>query len=251
MVGPKMELRRGRCGRSGRSQGAPSAARLAAGLLAATLLPATAVVAFAAPASASKALTITTVKISSIGTVLASSSGHTLYRYMADPPGKATCTGSCAQLWAPLLLPKGVTHVKGPKGVKGLSTIKVAHGRLQVAIHREALYEFAGDTKKGQAKGQAVLGAWFAVLKNGATSSAATPVTTAPGSTTTPTTAAKGATTTTRPMTTPTTTKTTTTSPPATTTPPTSPPTTTTPPPPPPPPTTTTTTTPGGGGVGF
>ncbi len=234
--------------RSGRPR---SGARLAGGLLAVTLLPATAVVAFAAPASASKALTVTTVHISKIGTVLATSSGHTLYRYMADPPGKATCTGTCAQLWAPLLLPKGVTHVKGPKGVNGLSTIRVAHGRLQVAIHREALYEFAGDTKKGQAKGQAVEGAWFAVLKNGttATAPATVPVTPLPGSTTTPTTAAKSTTTTSRATTPTTATKTTTTSPPATTTPPTSPPTTT--PPPPPTTTTTTTTTPGGGGVGF
>ena len=245
MVGRKIDMRRGQ---SGRSQGGPSIVRLAGGLLAVTLLPATAVVAFAAPASASKALTVTTVHISKIGTVLATSSGHTLYRYMADPPGKATCTGTCAQLWAPLLLPKGVTHVKGPKGVNGLSTIRVAHGRLQVAIHREALYEFAGDTKKGQAKGQAVEGAWFAVLKSGAASSASATVTPLPGSTTTPTTAAKSTTTTSRATTPTTATKTTTTSPPATTTPPTSPPTTT---PPPPPTTTTTTTTPGGGGVGF
>jgi predicted lipoprotein with Yx(FWY)xxD motif len=235
-------IRRRRTGRSG------GATRLAGGLLAATLLPATAVVALAAPASASKALSISTVKIANIGTVLASSSGHTLYRYMEDPPGKATCTGTCAQLWAPFLLPKGVKHVKGPKGVKGLSTIKVAQGRLQVAIHREALYEFAGDAKKGDAKGQAVEGDWFAVLKSGATSTATAAVTPLPASTTTPATAGKTTTTTSR-ATTPTTTKATTTAPPATTTPPTSPPTTT--PPPPPTTTTTTTTTPGGGGVGF
>ena len=36
-----------------------------------------------------------------------------------------------------------------------------------MAFHHVALYRFAGDTKKGQAKGQDVGGTWFAVLKSG------------------------------------------------------------------------------------
>ena len=74
--------------------------------------------------------------------------------------------GACAKIWPPLRVTKG-THIEGPKGVKGLSLINVGDGHWQVAFHNVALYRFEGDTKKGQAKGQAVGGLWYAVLKSG------------------------------------------------------------------------------------
>ncbi|HEX3793390.1 MAG TPA: hypothetical protein VHV57_02695 [Acidimicrobiales bacterium] len=200
----------------------------------------------AAPAGAasSKALAVHAVKVAKVGTVLTTSAGQTLYRFTVDPVGQATCTGACAKVWPPLLLPKGDKKVLAPHGVKGLSVIHLPNGRLQVAFHGQALYRFVGDKKKGQAKGQGVENDWFAVLSNGTSSApavaptsstvapgtTATTATTAPKSTSTPTTAPKS------PVTTPPT------SPPVTTTPPTSPP---------PPPTTTTTTAPVGGGAGF
>jgi predicted lipoprotein with Yx(FWY)xxD motif len=222
--------------------------------------------AFAAPASAkgassTKALIIKKVHIAKIGTVLATSSGRTLYRYTADPAGMATCTGACAKVWPPLLLPKGDTKLKAPHGVKGLSVARAADGRSQVFFHDEALYRFEADTKKGEVKGQGVEGAWYAVLSDGKSSApksattssapASTPTTAAGTATTTtvpkPATSGTKATTTTVPMgttTTPVTTKT-----PTTVTPTTVPPrpttTTTTSPP------TTTTTAPSSGGVAF
>ena len=45
-------------------------------------------------------------------------------------------------MWPQILLPKGDTKIKAPKGVKGLGTIHVAGGRLQLAINGEALYRF-------------------------------------------------------------------------------------------------------------
>ncbi len=196
---------------------------------------------------------ISTAKVPSVGTVLTTSAGLTLYRFSNDPTGTATCTGACAKIWPPVLASKGA-HIAGPKGVKGLSLIKVG-SHYQLAFHKVALYRFTGDKKKGQAKGQGVANAWFAVLKSGlpATAGAPAPVTPTP---VTPTT-------TTQAPTTQAPTKNqapaTTTPPPASqtpvtqapvTTPPTSPPTT----PPTAPPATTTTTQPssaGGGGVSF
>jgi predicted lipoprotein with Yx(FWY)xxD motif len=232
-----------------------------AGVTGATVLS----LALAAPASArgsstrsSHSLTVGTAKVSKIGTVLTTSSGLTLYRFTADPAGKATCTGVCAKVWPPLMLPKG-DHLKGPHGVKGLSTIRVGHGHEQVAFHHEALYRFAGDKKKGQAKGQGVEGMWFAVLSNGhssdvthaaspnipATPGSTTPSSTTPGQTSTPNTAPNTTPTPTSPTTpvtqpTPVTTPTTPTTQPAPTT------TTTTAPPP-----STTTTTQPSGGYGY
>jgi predicted lipoprotein with Yx(FWY)xxD motif len=218
-----------------------------------------------------KALTITTAHVPHVGTVLATSSGLTLYRWTVDPAGKATCTGACAKVWPPLLLPKGVTHIKAPHGVKGLSVARVAGGRLQVFFHHQALYGFVSDTKKGQATGQDVEKTWFAVLANGkpsgpATTPAATPAATTPGATTpgttkasatTPTTTKPSGTSSTSPPSTSTSSPgsmtTSTTSPPVTktTSPPATTPTTTRTTSPPPPPPTTTTTAPPTGGVAY
>ena len=94
------------------------AVRLAGGTLAVITLGGGALVAatlpFSVPASAKssllgKTLTIRTAHVASLGTVLASASGQTLYHYTSDPVGKVTCTGACAKVWPPLLLPKGVT----------------------------------------------------------------------------------------------------------------------------------------------
>jgi predicted lipoprotein with Yx(FWY)xxD motif len=235
------------------------AARRSGGVLAVVALStgAVAISSLASPPPASaktaavRTLTIKTERVASIGTVLATSSGRTLYRFTVDPAGKATCTGACAKVWPPLLLPKGVKHIKAPHGVKGLSAVRVAGGRLQVFFHHQALYGFISDHKKGQATGQGVEHDWFAVLSNGkssATTPAAVPTTGGSGTTqtTTPPATTPGSST---PGTTPSATTTPTMAPTPTTSPPKAP---TAPPPPPPPPTTTTTTTNGGtGGTAF
>lgn len=238
------------------------ASALAAGTLALSTLASSPASAVGSP----KTLTLKTVSVPKIGKVLATSAGLTLYRYTVDPSGKATCTGACAKVWPPLLLPKGVTHLKAPSGVKGLSTVHVAGDRLQVFFHHEALYTFVSDKKKGEASGQGVESDWFAVLSNGKSSAPAAAATASSpatgGATTTPTTTKMPTTTTSTasssasstkgtvspvtPSTTPSTSSTPTTQPPAKQTPTTQPPTTTTTQPP-----TTTTTVPSVGGVAF
>jgi predicted lipoprotein with Yx(FWY)xxD motif len=154
---------------------------LGAGAMAAGSLPFS-VSASAKSSSLGKALVIETEHVPKVGTVLATSSGLTLYRHTLDPAGKTTCTGDCAKVWPPLLLPKGVTRIKAPHGVKGFSALRIAGGRLQVFFHREALYIFASDTKKGQATGQGAEGTWFAVLSDDKSSApTSTTTTTSPG----------------------------------------------------------------------
>jgi len=175
-----------------------------------------------------RTMSITTEHVAGIGTVLATSSGRTLYHFTSDPKGRATCTGGCAKVWPPLLLPKG-GRIRGEHGLKGFALIHLGHGHSQVSFHGDALYRFSGDTRKGQANGQGQEGVWFAALKSGmtpaASPNAAVPATTP--ATTTPTTRPPTPATTT-PKTTPTSTPATT---PPTTTPPPTPPTTTRPPP--------------------
>jgi predicted lipoprotein with Yx(FWY)xxD motif len=209
-------------------------ALVAATLAAAVMTP--------AGASTSHTITIKTAQVPKVGLVLTTNAGLTLYHLTSDPTGTSTCTGACAQIWLPLLLPKG-DHLQGPRGLKGLSTIHIAHGRRQVAFHGAALYHYTGDTKLGQAKGQGIEGMWFAVLKSGIPAAAHVATPASPPVTTTP-----PSTSGTTPATTPTPSSATT---PPTMTPSTQPP--TTDPPTTQPPTTTPTTMapPATGGAGF
>jgi predicted lipoprotein with Yx(FWY)xxD motif len=229
-----------RIGRGSVREAAPTPGRTRAALMLCAAALAVGTLALGAlasspPASAissARTLTIRTVTIPRIGTVLATDSGHTLYHYSGDPAGKVTCTAVCAKLWPPLLLPKGVTHLKAAHGVKGFSVARVQGGRLEVFFHHEALYTFVSDAKKGQARGQGVENEWFAVLSNGKSSSKSVTATSP---------AAAGATTTMPPTSTPSSINATS---PATQAP-------TTQPTQPTQPTTITTTAPPGGGFGF
>lgn len=139
-----------------------------------------------ATSSHPKTIKVSTAKVPGIGTVLATASGLTLYRFTEDTPGTSKCTGECAKVWPPMLASKGA-HVSGPRGVKGLAVMKLGTGHFQVTFHKIPLYRFEGDKKKGQANGQNVGKVWFAVLKSGIpATTAAAGAAAAPTSTTTP-----------------------------------------------------------------
>jgi predicted lipoprotein with Yx(FWY)xxD motif len=143
-----------------------------------------------AGASHAKVVKVGTAKIPHVGVVLTTGAGLTLYYFANDPAGKATCTGACAKIYPPFSAPKGA-RISAPRGVKGLSLINAGNGRRQVAFDHAALYRFEGDTKKGQAKAEGLVGKWFVALKSGITpGSAPTSAAAVTVPTTTPTTAA-------------------------------------------------------------
>jgi predicted lipoprotein with Yx(FWY)xxD motif len=216
--------------------------------------------------------TVSERTVGSLGPVLVDGNGQTLYVYATDRPGHVTCTGRCAAVWPPLLLPKGVTKPVGPTSA-ALGTVRRPGGRFQVTSHRLPLYRYVGDRRAGQANGEGVEDTWFVATPTGhrpaatpspsstrplttpttpttttaplpAARSASTPTTTAPPmpppTTVVPTTSPAPATTAPAPAATPTPTPTPGPSPPPATTQPTS--TTTTPP---------TTAPPSGGGVAY
>ena len=76
-------------------------------LVAATL--AAAVMMTPAGASTSHTITIKTAQVPKVGLVLTTNAGLTLYRLTSDPTGTSTCTGACALIWLPLLLPRAIT----------------------------------------------------------------------------------------------------------------------------------------------
>lgn len=112
-------------------------------------------------ASAKSTPTIRERSLPGVGKVLVTPKGRTLYYYTPDSKTKSNCTGGCASLWPPLLLPKHAEAPVKPAGLKGtLSSIKRG-SRRQVSYDGHPLYTYAQDKKPGQDTGQGVGGVWY------------------------------------------------------------------------------------------
>jgi predicted lipoprotein with Yx(FWY)xxD motif len=113
--------------------------------------------------------TVNEAQNSSLGGILETPTGWTLYAYSAENGGAVKCTGACATVWKPLLISATAKPVAG-KGVssKLLGTVKrPGTTKLQVTYKHHPLYTYSGD-KKGQVNGQAVDGLWHALTPAGA-----------------------------------------------------------------------------------
>jgi predicted lipoprotein with Yx(FWY)xxD motif len=119
-------------------------------------------------AQAASAPTLTTAKVTGVGTLVVSGDGLTLYSYGAEKAGQIACTGACAKAWPPVLVKAGATPVGGT-GIKStkLGTVKRPDGGLQVTYGGHALYRFKGDAKAGDANGQGVSDKWYALSPAG------------------------------------------------------------------------------------
>lgn len=121
-----------------------------------------------APASTTPGLA---VESTSLGSILETSSGHTLYGHTNETATKLNCTGACTSIWVPFT----VTAV--PTFGTGVNPSLVGHvgstGQLTYGGH--PLYTFSGDTAPHATKGQGLVtfgGTWEAVLSTGKLDSA-------------------------------------------------------------------------------
>jgi len=108
--------------------------------------------------------TVKTATVGSLGKVLVTATGRTLYHYTVEAKGQVECTGTCAKLWPPLVVKPGVKLVVGG----GLSSSKLdvvrrPDGTEQVTYGGFGLYLYSGDTKSGEANGEAISNLWYAV----------------------------------------------------------------------------------------
>ena len=92
------------------------------------------------------------------GTVLADTSGMTVYVFDKDQPGKSVCNGPCAANWPPV-------KAAADAMAKGeFSTITRDDGTRQWAYKGRPLYTWVKDQKPGDTTGDGFLnGAWHAV----------------------------------------------------------------------------------------
>ena len=140
--------------------------RRAAPLLLAVVAAAGVVAASAMAASTNP--TVKVMKTASLGKLLATSSGLTLYHYTDEKGGKIDCKGACAKLWPPLLVKAGAKPTLGPGlAAAKVSTVKRPDGKTQVTYNGYALYRYAPDRKAGDVKGQALFKAWYVIAPTG------------------------------------------------------------------------------------
>ena len=105
----------------------------------------------------------------SVGTVLVTSQGFTIYLFAIDKPNKSNCNSSeCVQFWAPL---KGNASAAAGANLPGkLGTITRADGSTQATYDGHPLYLYKGDTAPGQVHGNAINtsgGLWYAITPAG------------------------------------------------------------------------------------
>jgi len=105
----------------------------------------------------SSAATVVTTKKTSLGTILVTSSGQTLYLDASDKPGHPACTGGCLSVW-PALKATGAPKAAGGAKASMLGTTKIAGGVKQVTYAGHPLYTFASDTKSKPTSGEGVNG---------------------------------------------------------------------------------------------
>jgi len=117
---------------------------------------------------------------SSLGKVVVTADGRTVYVFDKDTPGSGTsvCSGACLAKWPPVQATSAAPTVDGVTGK--LATITRDDGTKQVTLGGMPLYLFSGDSHAGDVNGQAVGGTWWAVGPNGTKITAAAASSSAP-----------------------------------------------------------------------
>ena len=82
----------------------------------------------------------------SLGRIIVTANGRTLYQFGKDRNGKSACSGRCAAAWPPLIT-SAKPRVTGGASASLIGTTKRADGRLQVTYNHHPLYTFVKDTK--------------------------------------------------------------------------------------------------------
>ena len=136
---------------AGGAYGSTSAAAMAAGSPSASAAPKT------------PAQTVLTVRKTKIGSVLATSTGQTVYWFSKDikGSGKSACAGSCLAAW-PVVAGTPVAAA-GVRLAGKLGTITRPGGVVQATYNGYPLYTYAMDLTAGQTLGNDAAGMWHVI----------------------------------------------------------------------------------------
>lgn len=133
--------------------------------------------------SANPAATFSIASVSGVGAVVVDGKGRTVYILTSGGHTNVPCTDAsgCTKLWPDLPLPSGVSAARAGTGLKAslLGTKQLADGETYPTYNGWLMYEYAGDSGPGQARGQGIKsfgGTWYALNVSG------NPVTSSPSS---------------------------------------------------------------------
>lgn len=118
------------------------------------------------PAAHASKTTEVVLHHTSLGTILTTSSGFTLYEFTRDRVGEDSCVKihGCAQVWPALETSGKPTAGAGVKA-SSLSSIRISGGARQVTYDGRALYTYSADSRGSTAYVgvSAFGGSWYAV----------------------------------------------------------------------------------------
>jgi predicted lipoprotein with Yx(FWY)xxD motif len=96
-----------------------------------------------------------------LGPILTTFDGYTVYTFDNDNEGTSNCTDACASTWPPMPAQGEPT---GGEGVTGqLGTITRADGTSQATYNDQPLYMYSGDASPGDTNGDGSGGVWHVV----------------------------------------------------------------------------------------
>ncbi|MBP1930000.1 putative lipoprotein with Yx(FWY)xxD motif [Methanolinea mesophila] len=101
-----------------------------------------------------------------LGLFLADDTGHTLYFFASDTPGKSVCTSTCIMLWPPFYADPLVI----PSILKSsdFTAVTRADGKQQLAYMGRPLYTYTGDKSPGEVNGEGFNDLWYVANITGA-----------------------------------------------------------------------------------
>jgi predicted lipoprotein with Yx(FWY)xxD motif len=104
---------------------------------------------------------------SPLGEIVVDADGYTLYRFDKDTPKppKSNCSLDCIMKWPPLIHTSDLRIEGIDQALVG--TVQRDNLTRQVTIGGWPVYRYGGDLAPGQANGQGVGNAWFAITPQG------------------------------------------------------------------------------------
>ena len=119
-----------------------------------------------APSSA--AAKLATAEVGDFGKIVVDGTGRTLYVFDKDTadPSKSNCDGDCLAKWPAAAAGTGTPQLDGIDASL-VGSVTRSDGGKQLTLAGLPLYQFASDSKAGDAKGQAVGGVWWVVGPDG------------------------------------------------------------------------------------
>ena len=127
--------------------------------------------------AAADAVRLVASELPDLGTVVTDGGGMTLYRFDRDSakPSKTNCLSDCAAKFPPVLVSSVDAVQLTGVGKAVVGTVPRPGGSLQLTVGGWPVYRYAKDAEPGDAGGQGIGKAWYAITPLGKKATATAP----------------------------------------------------------------------------